>query len=204
MGSEFCTLPFLFRKMVENLVENRRKSSEFYSFSFNFCSLSPKKRTDYMIFCFLKAGSVKGLMLHKEDIEMSGRIENMRLGNRVRKDAVFVLVTVLLVLILWLFISETVMSQTEGNITVDEEAFVELEDSYVGTVKTYLEEKGFRNSGVTLTRVVDESGKRSYEMVLHHKNMYKLSSEAQEVMLEEITTMAFHVSGCKFKVKLLS
>ncbi|MBR4083059.1 MAG: hypothetical protein IKK33_02115 [Lachnospiraceae bacterium] len=135
---------------------------------------------------------------------MADRMENKGLNNRVRKEAVFVMVTVLLILILWLFISETVMSQTEGNITVDEESFLQLEDDYIGTVKNYLEEKGYRNSGVTLTRVVDESGERSYKMVLHHKNMYKLSNEEQEVMLEEIAAMAFHVSGCKFQVKLLS
>ena len=135
---------------------------------------------------------------------MAGRIGEKTLSSRVRKEAVFVMITVFLVLIMWLFVSETVMSQTEGNITVDEEAFLELEDDYVGAVRTYLEGKGYRNSGVALTRVVDESGDRSYEMVLHHKNMYKLSSEEQEAMLAEIATMAFHVSGCKFQVKLLS
>lgn len=135
---------------------------------------------------------------------MAGRMKEKNLGSRVRKEAVFVMVTVFLVLILWLFVSETVMSQTEGNITVDEEAFVELEKDYVVTVRSYLDEKGYRNSGVSLTRVMDESGERSYEMVLHHKNLYKLSDEEQEIMLEEIETMAFHVSGCKFQVKLLS
>ena len=135
---------------------------------------------------------------------MADRIEYTRLSDRVRKDVVFVMVTVLLVLILWLFISETVMSQAEGNITVDEVAFVELEKDYVVAVRSYLQEKGYCNSGIALTRVVDESGERSYEMVLHHKNMYKLSVEEREIMLEEIATMAFHVSGCKFQVKLLS
>ena len=135
---------------------------------------------------------------------MAGRAQEKSLSSRVRKEAVFVIVTVFLVLILWLFVSETVMSQTEGNITVDEESFLELEDDYVGTVRTYLEEKGYRNSGVALTRVVDEEGDRSYEMTLHHKNLYKLSTEEQETILKEIATMAFHVSGCKFQVKLLS
>jgi len=135
---------------------------------------------------------------------MNGRIEEKSLGSRVRKEAVFVMVTVFLVLVLWLFVSETVMSQTEGNITVDEEAFAELEKDYVDTTREYLEGKGYRNSGVALTRVVDENGERRYEMVLHHKNLYKLSTEEQEKLMEEIATMAFHVSGCEFLVKLLS
>ena len=135
---------------------------------------------------------------------MAGRVEEKSLRDRIRKDVVFVMVTVLLVLCMWLFVSETVVSQTDGNITVDEGAFQELEEDYVKAVRTYLEEQGYRNSGVALTRIVDEEGNRSYEMVLHHKNMYKLSTEEQEMMLEEISTMAFHVSGCKFQVKLLS
>ena len=76
--------------------------------------------------------------------------------------------------------------------------------NYMKQVKSHLEKAGYRNSGVSLTRVVDEDGNRSYEMVLHHKNMYKLSEAEQEIMLEEIEQMAFHVSGCKFRVKLLS
>lgn len=135
---------------------------------------------------------------------MTRRGEEMGLGSRVHKEAVFVMVTVFLVLILWLFVSETVMSQTEGNITVDEEAFAELEKDYVDATREFLEGKGYRNSGVALTRVVDENGERSYEMVLHHKNLYKLSGEEQEKLMEEIATMAFHVSGCEFQVKLLS
>lgn len=141
---------------------------------------------------------------YREDIEMTGRVEEKGLSGRVRKDAVFVTVTVLLVLCMWLFVSETVMSQTEGNITVDEESFLELEKDYVAQVKSHLEKEGYRNSGVSLTRVVDGDGNRSYEMVLHHKNIYKLSEAEQEIMLEEIAQMAFHVSGCKFQVKLLS
>mgnify|MGYP003464445911 FL=1 len=55
---------------------------------------------------------------------MAGRAQEKSLSSRVRKEAVFVIVTVFLVLILWLFVSETVMSQTEGNITVELEEIV--------------------------------------------------------------------------------
>ena len=33
---------------------------------------------------------------------------------------------------------------------------------------SFLEERGFRNSGVTLTRVVDSEGNRSYTFPIHH------------------------------------
>lgn len=134
---------------------------------------------------------------------MTGRLENRNVRKGVRKEAVFVMVTVLIILSLWFFISEKVMSQNNGTVTVDEEAFLELEGNYLSQVKTYLEEEGFQNSGVALTRVVEEDGSRSYEITLHHKKLNKLSSEEQEALKENIEELAFGVSGCEFRIKFL-
>ena len=66
-------------------------------------------------------------MQSKKEVRREDKImirqEEKGLSGRIRKEAVFVMVTVFLILSLWLFVSETVMSQTEGNITVDETAF---------------------------------------------------------------------------------
>lgn len=134
---------------------------------------------------------------------MTGRLENRNVRKGVRKEAVFVMVTVLIILSLWFFISEKVMSQNNGTVTVDEEAFLELEGNYLSQVKIYLEEEGFQNSGVALTRVVEEDGSRSYEITLHHKKLNKLSSEEQEALKENIEELAFGVSGCEFRIKFL-
>lgn len=134
---------------------------------------------------------------------MAGRRAEKSLSGRIRKEAVFVWCTLLLILVLWLFISETVMSQNEGNIIVDEEAYLVLEEQYVSEIKSYLEMKGYRNSGVVLTRVVDGDGNRSYDVVLHHKRLYKLEEKEQETLLNQIEGLAFHVAECEFRVKLL-
>ncbi len=126
-----------------------------------------------------------------------------RLSDRVAKDAAFVLFSVMLVLGLALFISETVMSQTEGNISVDEKHIQVLEQEYVSEIREYLDAAGYRNSGVTLTKVVDTDGSRSYSVALHHKGLHKLELAEQEALFQEVKDLAFQVAGCNFQVTLL-
>lgn len=124
-------------------------------------------------------------------------------NERIRKEAVFVLVTVFFVLSLWLFISENVMSQNEGKLTVDEEAFLVLEGQYLSEVRLLLEEKGFRNAGVMLNRISEEGGNRNYQIVLHHKNINKLSVKEQNMLISEIAGMGFGIQHCDFEVEIL-
>ena len=126
-----------------------------------------------------------------------------RLSDRVAKDAAFVLFSVMLVLCLALFISETVISQTEGNITVDEKHIQVLEQEYVSEIREYLDAAGYRNSGVTLTKVVDTDGSRSYSVTLHHKGLHKLEQAEQEALFQKVEDLAFQVAGCDFQVELL-
>lgn len=133
---------------------------------------------------------------------MRREMKEHRLYERLVKDAAFVLFTVLLVLLLAMFVSQTVMSQTKGNITVDEQHFQKLEQEYVKEIRSYMAEQGFQNSGVTLTRVV-ENGERSYEVVLHHKNLAKLTKEELEELFVQVEGLAFEVADCSFRVNLL-
>lgn len=134
---------------------------------------------------------------------MTNRRAEQSVTGKVRKEAAFIMVTILIILSLWLFISEKVMSQTSDNVTVDEKSYLELEADYLAEVRSFLEKEGYHNSGVSLSRVVDENGNRSYEIMLHHKNIYKLTEAELDNLLKDIAEMAFHVSGCEFQVKLL-
>ena len=134
---------------------------------------------------------------------MNTRASRENLSNRIAKEAGFILFTVLLVLGLALFISETAMSQSDGNISVDEQHFQALEQEYVQEIRVYLEEQGFQNSGVSLTRIVEADGSRSYQVLLHHKGLKKLTASEQEALLEAVEELAFRVAGCNFQINFL-
>ena len=75
----------------------------------------------------------------------------------------------MLVLISAFFITKTVQGQADDDAVVSEKYYQALEQEYVSEIRAYLNEQGFLNSGVTLTRVVDEQGSRDYQVILHHK-----------------------------------
>lgn len=140
--------------------------------------------------------------------ECEGKMKNTYLNRRtnrsnVLKNIAFTTVTVLLILISAFFISGTVQSQASGRLHVDESFYQDLEKEYVKEVRAYLNEQGFENSGVTLTRVVDEQGKREYSLTLHHKYLDSLSAEEIDAIFEEIEDMAFQAEDCSFRVSLL-
>lgn len=120
------------------------------------------------------------------------------------KKVVFVLFTILLILCMWILISDTVMCQSEESVTVDEEAFQVLESDYLKAVKQYLNARGFQNSGVSLNRIVDENGSRSYHITLHHRHMHKLTEEEQEMLTDTIEEMGFEIAFCDFRAEIMN
>ncbi len=133
---------------------------------------------------------------------MRREFKNSRANDKIVRDVAFVLFTIFLVLVMTLLVSETVMSQTRGDITVDERYYQVLEQEYVKEIRVYLEEQGYRNSGVSLTRVV-ENGERTYEMMIHHRNLEKLSERELMELFGQIEGFAFEVADCTFQVSLL-
>jgi len=121
----------------------------------------------------------------------------------MKNTCTFIIVTLLLILVSTFFITGTVQSQSAKNINETEKYFRELEKEYVRDIRNYLNAQGYENSGVTLTRTVDEQGSREYQITLHHKYLEKLSAPEKESIFETIVNMAFQADGCIFQVNLL-
>ena len=119
------------------------------------------------------------------------------------KKLVFILVTLMLILVSSFFICATVQSQTMGDRCEDEAYYQVLEKAYVKEIRAYLDEQGFENSGVNLTRVLDAHGNREYHITLHHKYLEKLCYAERERLFVEIEKMAFQADGCIFQINLL-
>lgn len=122
---------------------------------------------------------------------------------RLIKEVLFALFTIILVVGISFFVGGTVVSQADGAITVDEQYYQVLEEEYVKEIRDFLKEQGYANSGVNLTMMTDEEGNRNYRVEVYHKGICKLEENAQEKLFADVEALAFDVVGCRFEVKML-
>lgn len=99
-------------------------------------------------------------------------------------------------------IAGSIKSQAADTWKAQEEYYQQLEREYIGRVRQFLEERGYHSSGVTLNRIVDGDGQRSYKVLVHHGALNRLEEEAQAEVLEQIEDLGFQVPGCSFTAQL--
>ena len=90
----------------------------------------------------------------------------------------FYVTTVMLILIIVLCVGGTVKSESR-NETQRIETRVQ-EQQLLTQMRQYLNENGYRNSGVTLSYVADEDGSCDYTFTIHHKKIDAMSEEERE------------------------
>lgn len=96
----------------------------------------------------------------------------------------FYVTTVILTVIILLCAGGTVRSENR-----DEARHIEIEiqeQQLLTQMRQYLNENGYRNSGVTLTYVMDESGNCEYTFRIHHRRIHKMSEEELEAFSAEL------------------
>ncbi len=154
------------------------------------------------VLSFVQRQEINPNVIDEEEIQMS-RAARRNDREKLVKELLFVVFTFVISLVIAFFVCETVVSQSDGKVTVDEESFPLLEETYVEEIKEFLKELGYENSGVNLTMVTDGEGNRSYQVKLHHKRISSLSEEEREMLFATIEDMAFQVAGCGFEISLL-
>lgn len=105
----------------------------------------------------------------------------------------FGLITILLVLVTVFCTTGTVMGMEKGNVKVDEKFYKQMEQDYVRQVREFLDDEGYSNSGVALTKVFYEDGNREYTLNIHHKRIDKLTGVEKEQLKQEL--MKFAIAG---------
>ena len=117
---------------------------------------------------------------------------------KLRKGFVAVVIAMVLVMALLLVFGGTVSGQVQEDVSISEEAYIQLEGEYVQQLRSMLRERGYENCGINLTRVVDTEGERAYSIVLHHKYLNKLTGEQEQSLFAELGSVAFQLSDCSF------
>lgn len=116
---------------------------------------------------------------------------------------VFVAVTVLLVLATALLFGTTAKSETDIGIGETEEYYLAKERELTVEIAELLRQKGFENSGVMVTRVVEEDGSRRYTVTVHHGGIDDMSDEEREELLECLADLSFADDACSFTHRFL-
>ncbi len=98
----------------------------------------------------------------------------------------FAVITVILSGIIIFCTTQTVLAQGKSNQMMDAKYYRRIEQDYVKRVRVYLNEEGYENSGVTLTKVIESDGERTYTLKIHHKRMDYLDVWEKEVLKAEL------------------
>lgn len=121
-----------------------------------------------------------------------------------RKNMVFVVTTIALIMVILFCTSQTVMSQEKADMRSQKQYYAAMEQEYLAELKQLLADSGYNNSGVTIRWVSDETGNRNYTVMIHHKKISHLSIQEQEVLQEELMKTEFVDEKCSFAYEFLS
>ena len=115
-----------------------------------------------------------------------------------------VIISVILVLVAAFCICGTVLSQSDSRHLIDEKSYRAMEQTYLQEVRTFLEEEGYKNSGVMMTKVIESDGSRSYTVIIHHGRIDRLPEDEKQSLLADCAGITFPVEGCTFSHTLLN
>lgn len=121
----------------------------------------------------------------------------MNRGMKISKNVLInVLVLIISVLAASLCMTQIVFSRER---TMEMEHYYQsMEQETVRQVREYLNGKGYTNSGVMLTRVVDGNENRFYTLTIHHGRIDRMDEDEREVLGEALEQFYFVADNCKF------
>lgn len=109
----------------------------------------------------------------------------------------FYIVAAALVLFIFSMMTMTVNATEDKKLQHQNAYYEEMEDAYLDSLKGALTGKGYRNAGITMTKIFYENGEREYTVKIHHKRMEELSPKEQEGLLEELSMTPFADNQCR-------
>ena len=106
--------------------------------------------------------------------------------------------TVLFVLVIIFCVKGTVMSKENAERAKQNHYFAVLEQDYLTRTKQLLDEEGYGNCGINLTRVTYEDGRREYTVLLHHRKFERMSGEEKLDLESMLSQIEFQNEMCSF------
>lgn len=119
-------------------------------------------------------------------------------GSNFKNRILGAVFTLLLLFACMFCISGTVISQEKGKSKVEKKYYHQIEQAYVKEIRAFLNDRGYKDSGVTMTYILKEDGSRDYTVMIHHKRIEKLGEKEKKDLLDECRQIEFPVEDCGF------
>ena len=115
----------------------------------------------------------------------------------------FYIFTIGLVILTFIMMTMSVNATASKRLQHKDEYYEQMEDSYVRELRQELTDSGYRNAGITMTKVFYEDGAREYTVKLHHKRMERLNEKERQDLLENLAQIEFADNECRVYLKFL-
>lgn len=105
----------------------------------------------------------------------------------------------LLISVLGFFTVKTIELRAQSRQQAERKLYHEMEAEYLKETKEILSEAGYKNSGVNMTKIIDEEGRRTYTVRIHNRRIDALKDAEKEELMNELRSVCFADGQCEFK-----
>ena len=110
---------------------------------------------------------------------------------RNTKSIVLIVVALVIAVVTFITTSITVTSCKKGAASDNAAYYHQLERAYVKEARKVMNEQGYFDAGITMTRRMNEAGDRIYTVKVHHNRLNSASSEKTNELMELLSNIPF-------------
>lgn len=112
----------------------------------------------------------------------------MSMRNRTNR---FLTILFGLMCVIGFFTAKTMVIMAESGQQAEKEFYHEMEMEYLNKTREILSESGYSNSGVNMTKIIDEDGSRTYSVKIHNRRINALEDTEKEELLNALRNINF-------------
>ena len=110
---------------------------------------------------------------------------------RNTKSLVLIVVALVIAVVTFITTSITVTSCKKGAASDNAAYYHQLEQAYVKEARKVMNEQGYFDAGITMTRRMNEAGDRIYTVKVHHNRLNNASFEKTNELMELLSNIPF-------------
>ena len=114
----------------------------------------------------------------------------------------FILYSFVLGMIIIFCVRETTLHMENEQLTEEKHYYSMLEQEYTQSTRAVLEQEGFGNCGVSMTKVTNIDGSKEYMVRIYHRRLERMSEMDKSILKDRLAHSEFRHDVCTFQYDL--